>query len=187
MIDRTLLRPRDLIQFFNECISLSNGETKITNNILFRAEGNYSRQRFFALRDEWTGIYPNLTLYSQILKAKKSTFKIKDILLNEIEEICLTSVTSSECKEGEDKINMLKVAEEKMQPQEYRKELILILYKVSLIGLKPNSLMPVFWSYHNSSNISEAEINDDSIVHIQKTFWRHFGIQNQSYKLETDD
>jgi hypothetical protein len=187
MIERTLLRPRDLIQFFNECILLSNGETKITNNILFSAEGNYSRQRFFALRDEWMGIYPNLALYSQILKAKKSIFKVKDIPLSEIEDICLTSVISPECKEGEDKINLLKVAEGKMQPQEYRKELIFILYKVGLIGLKPNISMPVFWSYHNSSSISEVEINNDSIVHIQKTFSRYFGIQNQSYKSETDD
>jgi hypothetical protein len=129
----------------------------------------------------------NLALYSQILKAKKSIFKVKDIPLSEIEDICLTSVISPECKEGEDKINLLKVAEGKMQPQEYRKELIFILYKVGLIGLKPNISMPVFWSYHNSSSISEVEINNDSIVHIQKTFSRYFGIQNQSYKSETDD
>jgi hypothetical protein len=182
MIERTLQRPRDLIQFFNICITLSNGKPMIDANTLIDGEGGYSRDRFRALVDEWVGIYPNLTLSAQLLKNKKPSFRVKDLLLAEVEEHCLQSATSTEAIAGDDLTEMERLIDGKVRPEEYRKNLILVFYKVSLVGLKTNDAMPVSWSYLAGSSVSSAEIDDDSKVYVQPTFWRNFGIIDQKHK-----
>ncbi|WP_338442652.1 hypothetical protein VZG28_06805 [Synechococcus elongatus IITB4] len=182
MIERTLMRPRDLIQFFNLCIMLSNGKPMIDSSTLINAEGNYSRDRFRALVDEWVGVYPNLFLSAQILKHRKPNFTVKDLSLTEIENHCLESATSLDSIDGDDRTEMMRVIDGNMKPEDYRKRLILNLYKVSLIGLKTNDAMPISWSYLAGTSVSEAEIEDNSRVYVQPTFWRHFGIIDPKHK-----
>lgn len=179
MIERTLSRPRDLIQFFNECITQSDGKPMVDVNALLAAEGSYSRERFRALVDEWIGVYPNLAISAQILKKQKPSFQIRSLSLTDIEEHCLQSATSLDAQEGNDLTEMNMVLEGRMKPEEYRKKLFLVLYKVGLVGLQTNDTMPISWSYLGGQSISDAEIEDDSRVYIQLTFWRHFGISNQ--------
>jgi hypothetical protein len=182
MIERTLLRPRDLIQFFNLCIALSNEKSMIDSTTLIDAEGNYSRDRFRALIDEWIGIYPNLALSAQILKNRRPNFRVGDLSLTDIQDHCLQSATSMETVDGEDVVEMTRVIDGKSKPEDYRKNLILILYKVSLIGLKTNDSMPISWSYLAGPSVSDAEIEENSRIYVQPTFWRHFGISDQKYK-----
>lgn len=180
MLQRTLSRPRDLIQFFNTCIAFSDGKPMIDMNTLFKAEGIYSRDRFRALVDEWIGVYPNLGLTAQILRNRKPTFKIQDITLSEIEEHCLQVATSGNASSGEDRETMEKVLDGVKKVDHYRKELFILLYKVSLIGLKTNDTMPVSWSHLEGTSVSIAEIDDSSRAYVHPTFWRHFGISNHS-------
>jgi len=176
MLSRSLSRPRDLIQFFNICIALSDGKPMIDANTLLQAEGNYSRDRFRALVDEWVGVYPNLGLLAQILRNKNPVFRLKDISFNELEEHCLQSATSAGVLAGEDLELMSRLLEDKIAIDVYRNNIFLLLYKVSLIGIKTNQAMPVSWSHRQGAIISINEIEDDSKVFIHPTFWRHFGI-----------
>lgn len=178
MLNRTLYRPRDLIDFFNQCIALSDGKPMIDATTLINAEGSYSRGRFRALVDEWIGVYPNLGTIAQILRGRKSTFRIKSILPEEIEEHCLQVATSSDVSEGKDLDAARRVLDDLTKAEDYRKELFLLLYKVTLVGLKTNETMPISWSHFGGSGISAAEIEDETTVYIHPTFYRHFGIIN---------
>jgi hypothetical protein len=53
MLSRTMLRPRDIIMFFNECIRAAEDKAKITQTMVLRAEAIYSDNRLSALADEW--------------------------------------------------------------------------------------------------------------------------------------
>jgi hypothetical protein len=59
MLDRTLLRPRDLIAFVNEGIQHSAG-ARLTWKKLYETEPIYSRKRLLALRDEWKATLPGI-------------------------------------------------------------------------------------------------------------------------------
>ncbi|GAB3581586.1 hypothetical protein GCM10027445_53670 [Amycolatopsis endophytica] len=56
MLRRTLMRPRDIISCFNACYSISNNK-RLTWETIVEAERTYSRDRLFALRDEWKPSY----------------------------------------------------------------------------------------------------------------------------------
>lgn len=52
MLDRTLMRPRDIISFVNECLTVAGGSI-ITWDDIMKAEPIYSKKRLSAIRDEW--------------------------------------------------------------------------------------------------------------------------------------
>lgn len=60
VIDRTLMRPRDLIAFLNECLSNSSGRARLSWRDITNAEPEYSKKRLLALRDEWKPTFPGV-------------------------------------------------------------------------------------------------------------------------------
>jgi hypothetical protein len=60
MIDRTLMRPRDVISFANEAIVAAAGSVRVSWDDIRRAERPYSEKRLLALRDEWKPGYPGI-------------------------------------------------------------------------------------------------------------------------------
>jgi hypothetical protein len=57
VVDRTLMRPRDLIDFINRCFSDSGEITRLTWADLRSAEVGYSEARLQAIVDEWANCY----------------------------------------------------------------------------------------------------------------------------------
>lgn len=60
ILRRTLMRPRDAIAYFNECLSDATANPRITWDKIHLAEDPYSRNRLLALRDEWKPTYPGI-------------------------------------------------------------------------------------------------------------------------------
>ncbi|MGA5794279.1 P-loop ATPase, Sll1717 family [Streptomyces cellulosae] len=60
MLQRTLMRPRDIIAFFNETLASSGRAERLTWDDIRGAEESYSRKRLLALRDEWKTSYPGI-------------------------------------------------------------------------------------------------------------------------------
>jgi hypothetical protein len=71
-----------------------------------------------------------------------------------------------------------------LELEEYRRHIVDIFYKVGLIGLKTESSMPMSWSFTGGVSVSKAEINDDTRLRVQPTFWRSLGIAS---KIEDPD
>ena len=60
LLDRTLMRPRDIISFVNECINAAEGLTDISVTIIRKAEVIYAQKRRDALLQEWYSAFPSL-------------------------------------------------------------------------------------------------------------------------------
>jgi hypothetical protein len=60
ILQRTLLRPRDLIAFLNECLRRAGGKGRLSWKDLSDAEATYSYNRLLALRDEWKTNFPGI-------------------------------------------------------------------------------------------------------------------------------
>lgn len=73
ILQRTLMRPRDAIVYFNECLQLANGKSYITWDIIHDAEPSYSRNRLLALRDEWKPSFPGIDRVFRIFSRTPSS------------------------------------------------------------------------------------------------------------------
>jgi hypothetical protein len=178
IMDRTLKRPRDIINFFNLCIRFSDGKPKITLKALREAEGAYSRERLRALADEWYGVYPNLFHLVQILKGSSSVFYVKEINIAAVEENYLNLLVSGRGAKGQDLELMNLVFDGGIELEEYTKSVIMIFYKVGIVGLKTDPQISASRSDFGTISISRAELTNDTKVLVHKAYWRVLGIGN---------
>ena len=181
MIDRTLMRPRDIIQFFNECIKTSDGKTTITQKALIQAEGTYSRERLRALFDEWFGLYPNLDHLYLLLKGRGNVFILENLLEDELTNNYLELLTSGRAKPGLDMDLMKMVFENQISIDTYRTNIIHIFYKVGLVGLRIEKGAPISWSHISGPSVSISEITETTRIYIHKTFYRVLGVSDGTH------
>jgi hypothetical protein len=180
IVKRTLMYPRDVIMFFNQCILRSQGQPVLRSKVILAAEGEYSRMRFKALTDEWVGDFPLLSQFARILTKSDLTFSVKDMSEKEIEEFCLEHCI--EYPTNKDSLSVLArlVAEDVLlTPYEFIKKLLLIFYKVGLVALKVESYGKFVSVDSSDRTISSAELSETTRVRVHPAFHRYLGIKNK--------
>ncbi len=170
MIERTLLRPRDIISFINICLSLSQGQDKVSQKTVRQAESEYSRIRMQALMDEWESSYPSIRVAFNLISGRGGRFKPGDISGREfIEEFVL---------EVDDKITsetdpIAKQAREYLKNESPDKLLntarllFTTLYRIGAGGLKLAPNEPYIYAYKDVSVVAPEAITNDTkfLVH----------------------
>lgn len=178
ILERSLMRPRDVIMFFNSCINEAVNRPTISPETVKRAELEYSVNRLKSLADEWISDYPNLLFFSKILRNRKKTFLVMEITQDQIDEICLDYCIHAEPLQREDVLstsarNLINVTSDYIH---FRAVLIMILYSTGLVGLKVESTETVQWAVIGSRSVSLSEILENSRISVHPMFWRAFGI-----------
>lgn len=172
MLDRTMMRPRDIIMFFNECIKKAEGKAIISQTNIFNAEIEYSRSRLRALADEWHVEYSNLIDLAAFLRGCSSEFRFNDLDKSSIESTCVKLLIYNSSIKDE----IYKISENiKGNIDDSIKKLIIILFKVGIIGVKTQNNMTFEWSYLGKK-LREIEIADNTRFKVHPAFWQEFNI-----------
>lgn len=181
MLDRTLLRPRDLISFYNFCIEEANDAIYIDENMVLQAEHNYSRNRRNSIRDEWAEDYPNLGYWDKILHNSYSEFYASEIKNEDIQKLCQQYDKARMTKRRFPK-DLIYEQLHYMQCGEIDLEafvtfLLQAFYQVGYLGIKlPNYENPI-WSHEPRSILHIEELKDNPVFYVHKCFWSCFNIQ----------
>jgi len=172
VFERTLLRPRDVIVFFNECIKKVRLDGKITSNIIFSAEESYSNLRLRALSDEWSADYRTLYQATLLLKGFPADFNV-DFLCKQLQEQdALISYwvdnDKIDCRlyEAIDKLMEL-------EPPNFNSiafELLKVLFEVGVIGIHLPTKR-VGWCYLGE-NFPSKEKFPFASFRIHSAFWK---------------
>jgi len=170
------MRPRDVILFFNKCISYAEDRPTINAAMFKKAEGEYSKDRLRALADEWFADYPNFIELAMLLKGLKYHFLLRDIKTQECEGFCLNFLIRG----GHHKDPLSNMASQvidlTLDTKEFRRSLIQIFYRIGLVGLKLEAFESFSWVNSGRSGVSSAEINEKTKVAIHPAFYRVLGI-----------
>lgn len=175
IFDRTLMRPRDVIMFFNACARRAEGNAKITPTMIKDAEGEYSRQRLRSIADEWSAEYPHLMTVVEVLKGRPSSFPLSTIS----DDDCVTLAIKLLDKDvkNEDLSNALTVIErDPANTGKLRQWIAAVLYQVGVVGFKLERFEGIVWSTSGRRSVSTSEISDDIRVSVHPCFWRSLGI-----------
>lgn len=181
ILERTFMRPRDIIHFFNLCILQANNQPQITGQMVRQAEREYSTDRLKALAEEWIVDYPGLLMFKEVLKSRPPRFKVQDVTVRDCEELCLAIAASSSSRNGELEDMAYRVVEVSFPVGEFRQNLMQCFYRVGLVGLKLGASEKVYWSTSGPRrSVSVAEIAADSGVAVHPCFWRVLGIRHDA-------
>ncbi|MFI5385402.1 MAG: P-loop ATPase, Sll1717 family, partial [Fimbriimonadales bacterium] len=179
MLDRTLLRPRDIIDFFNTSIALAKGSPMLTAEVVKEAEGTYSKSRLASLADEWRSDYAHLEIaLSELLRGRFRSFHLRDIDDSLIEEFCLRYAVREESPAKDVILDLSRsVAELKMGFSEFRARIASIFYRVTAIGLKPEGYEAMAWSHTDLTAMHYRYLDDDVPAAIHPSLWRALSVR----------
>lgn len=177
ILERTMMRPRDVILFFNRCIAEAIDSPKINGQILKEAEGQYSRARLRALADEWHDDYPNLIRFAEVLKNKKAAFRLDELTQENCENFCLDFLIEGSIHSDDFSVAAYSLYEGNTSYSDFRRSIMRVFYRVGLVGLKLQSYETVSWSFSGHRDVSSAEIQPEVRVYIHPFAWRTLGIR----------
>lgn len=96
IVNRTLMRPRDVILYFNHCLEDCVANTpKITWKTIKDVEHRYSRDRLSALRDEWNDPFFDIERLFECFRARPWSFGV-EVLGSVCQDIALLLVEAEE-------------------------------------------------------------------------------------------
>ncbi len=78
---------------------------------------------------------------------------------------------------------MNSVCDDKLDIQEYRKEIAYIFYRIGLVGIKVDPTSSFSWAHLSGVSVSTAEITENTKIQIHKTFWRVLGVSEMQAQL----
>ena len=184
ILERTLMRPRDVILFFNLCISQAVDNPSITAQMVRQAEGEYSRLRLRSLADEWGSDYPTLLSFVDLLKGRPSCFPLDSISDDDCLNLCVK--LHDQGIESKDDLSRaaLSLVDAALSCDDFRRAIMVAFYKVSLVGLKLEHYERVSWSIGGRRSVSAAEIQPATRIAVHPCFWRTLGIRGLANPVE---
>jgi hypothetical protein len=155
IINRTMLRPRDAIDFVNSCLAECDGNVELNEDIVLEAEEKYYSKRKNALVKEWQSIFPCIKEYLDAIS-----------FMNQRE------FTSSELASTlKDNISNFLLSRPSIQEDELHtsrsvnfEELLKVWFTVGIIGIKKSQTLLIYSSFEKQ----ELDITD-----LNKTFCIH--------------
>lgn len=181
LIERTLLRPRDAIQFANECFTIAADRPRISWRAIFAAEAIYSSKRLKSLREEWSEHYPALGTTAEILRGISTPFTRKSLTGQRFESV----VSELHGFEKEDKC--VKIAKDLCNPNakateaDFISQVLMCLYHIGAIGIKISSLDTFVWSYIDQSQLTKSEVKRANQIKVHKMLRHSLEIRDEKH------
>lgn len=176
IIDRTFMRPRDVILFINECLLRSEGRVQVTVHTITEAEGVYSHKRLESLEYEWKNRFPALSIYIHILDHMPNRFRVSAMSKEKLESMMLQLVELN----GYASDSVVRTALEYFNGKStninsFAIALVRPLFICGAIGVKIDGSSQTVWSQSNTLVPSEGQIKPSSILFVHPIFWRVMG------------
>lgn len=181
LLERTLVRPRDIVAFVNECFSAAEGSTSVSTKHILSAEGKYSSDRLAALLDEWRTAFPTLPSVFDFLAQHKSIIEFRELATKEvIEQIALPICTSGEFPNDP----LWKLSKEIMDEKQSSsttilrlgREIFSTLYRTGAVGLKRSPTESYIYSFKHDPVVAPASVPNECKLRIHLMLERALGV-----------
>lgn len=182
IIDRTLLRPRDALQFANECFSIAADRPRISWRAIHGAEAKYSQKRYKSLIEEWSEYYPALSKSFELLRGLPTPFVRSNITSERVEEVSMELCESLSDKTDKCIIaaNKLYAASGSISEADFISELLMCFYHMGIIGVKISTLETYRWAYIDQPRISKSEVKRSNQIVVHKMLGHSLEIRDEN-------
>ncbi len=180
IIEHTLMRPRDVIAFVNECFDASAGQTTVSVNAMRKAEVEFARKRKDALVQEWQSAFPLLDdILTLFTSKRKSGLELLE-LLDKIDDFCTVVWASSKisfdpvwdlCQayaDGRKKTSLHVLA-----------ELTAILYRTGAVGVKISPQDKFVYSHMDQPLIAPQLLSVNTRVRLHPMLHAAYNLQDR--------
>jgi len=184
IVERTLLRPRDLISFVNYCFNNVDGHEGVPARSIKDAEYEYSRTRKLALEEEWRSAFPSLPLCFEIISGLPGPGLDMKSLLESNKVSFLSQKILSRPKIDYDPLYDAASSTSESSNEDFSKKIVSLLYRVGAIGVKLQSSDRFRYSHIDQPVIESSVLNGDVRLRVHPMLHRALNIgerENQSH------
>ena len=161
--ERTLRRPRDIINFINLAMQAAEGKSAVSKNAFLKGETNYSNLRHETLVHEWSGTFPGISILLEQLRGKPSYRNAGEIVQNTkfIEELYDSFGQNTDFHSDEIWLRLVAFVSVStpLEPLELTQMVLYRLHIVGAIGLKLRVDRPWDWIFETHRPVVEQQIN----------------------------
>jgi hypothetical protein len=181
MLDRTQMRPRDIMAFVNKCFETAEGSTDVSAKQLLRAEQSYSNDRKAALLDEWRTAFPALRHCVDFLADGALTRSVGEISTRDfLERVALPICASQELSFDP----LYQPAKEVIEAKEeniamtlgFAKSVLALLYRVGAIAIKRDPEERYLYSYKDEAIVTPTSLGSETRIRAHPMLHRALGL-----------
>ncbi len=177
ILERTLYRPRDAIQFVNECFKIAFDRPRISWRAIYAAEANYSRKRLKSLSEEWSEYYPELGKTVEVLRGLRVPFKRSSFSTDKLSDIAAELYDGNEKDICSETAKNLYKQDSKLSEADFLSQLLMCMYHVGIIGIKISTLETFIWSHIDQPRVTKSEVKRANQMVVHKMFRHSLEIQ----------
>lgn len=173
IIERTYLRPRDLISYFNKIIEVSSQKSYFDMHVIKQAESKYSIERLQALEDEWSENYGEVSKILNFLRGMHNGFSLFNLKEDSFAEVLVEADYISVFK-GDLYDACVKWRQAKGDLQNFRiflSEIFSVLYRIGVVGIKRSPDSRIEFYYNELHPTTKSDFNNDVRIYIHKALY----------------
>lgn len=186
IIERTYLRPRDIISFFNKTVEQADNKTQFTSSIIKMAEPSYSIERLNALEDEWAENYGDISKCYGFLFGIHNGFNIFNIKEELFSDLLFENEVAKLLK-GELLAIVEKWKSSKLKPEDFKdfiSELLFIFYRIGIIGIKRKPELRTEFFYDSEVAIRSSDFDNKAKVYVHKSLFSALKINSKEQEVD---
>lgn len=169
VIDRTLQRPRDVLQFFNLCLLGAADRPRVSWRVMQSAEAIYSGKRLESLKEEWSDIYPSLGDTFEVIRGILSPFTRSTISGDRLNNVVLALHEGSIADPCASKVrDYYDSGKSLVKDADVVSEFLICLYQVGAIGVKISTRETYLWSYIDQPRLKNSEARRANRIRVHK-------------------
>lgn len=181
ILERTFYRPRDVISYINHIIKKSDNKSYINTDIVKQAESSYSTDRLEALEDEWNENYGDIKSTFNCYVGIYDGFRLKSLKEDMFMEIYVPDNLNNYRGKLHEIISKWKA--NTFSFNTFIKELIMIHYKLGVIGIKKSPNYSTLF-YYDENTISINDLNNDCRFYIHKAYYSALRINVKAQEFD---
>lgn len=183
IINRTFMRPREVISYFNKIIEKANSKSYFPINLIKQAEAEYSRERLIALEDEWAENYGEIAEVCKLFTGKHNGFRLINVKDDWFADYYIVD-TKTQYLRGKlaDVFNDWKA--DRIKFKSFVIEFFALMYRVGFIGIKKDANHSVNFVYQDKETLSARDISSDSRFYVHKSFYSVLKINTKEQEVD---
>lgn len=169
MLDRTLLRPRDIISFVNFALEQGNGKATVRRDDVRAAERLYSESRRQALIDEWKATFSGIEPTLSLLKGRRATFPLYELNTTDFSNAVIALFFDRDKYNNDPivaEVENLTMLGSSGDPSTLIASVFERLYLVGAVGVKTAATLPVQWFHKTQTRLDRHSFGLDAKVSV---------------------
>lgn len=181
ILQRTFMRPRDVISFVNAIIKKANSKHYFDQSLVKAAESDYSLERLHAIEDEWGENFGDLRRLWPIFSGIHNGFKLAHFNEDRFADIYVNQETIKTFK-GDlfDAFNNWVDNKNTNAYKNFLSRFFYLMYIIGVIGIKKTGQDGVTFFYSTDSFIAKHDFTSEARIYVHKSFYHSLKIMTKS-------